>query len=69
MVNESATFTGATVVLVVGLVVMLYGVSLNAGQALNAPMLAGGVIVLVAVGIHTAGIMALDESGHHGADH
>ena len=68
MVNESATFVGATVVLVVGLVVMLYGVSLNAGQALNTPMLVGGVVVLVGVGIHTAGVMALDEP-EHGAEH
>jgi len=62
MVNESATFTGAMLVLVVGLAILLYGVSLNSGQSLNTEMLAGGVVIVVAMGIHTAGVMALDES-------
>ena len=36
---------------VAGLVVMLYGVSLTAGESTNAFMIAGGAIVVVAVGV------------------
>ena len=61
MVNESRTF-GATVALtVVGLGIMLYGVSLNDGQALNAVMGAGSVVLVVALGVLTAGIMFVED--------
>lgn len=45
---------------VLGLVVMLYGVSLTAGQSMNAFMLAGGGIVLLAIGVLTAWEMGGD---------
>lgn len=64
MVNESRTFGAVVGLTVVGLLIMLYGVSLNSGQALNAPMLAGGGVLLVATAALTAGIGAIsaDES-------
>jgi len=62
MVNESFTFGLATVLLLGGLAVMLFGVSLNAGQALNAPLIAGGIVIVAAIGILSAGILGLDEA-------
>lgn len=64
---ETATFWLATLGTVLGLVILLYGVSLNSGAALNTPILAGGVVMIAAVGLHTAGIMRArdrDLGGH-----
>ena len=63
MVNEPRAFGITTVGIVVGLLVLLWGVSLNSGQALNAPMIAGGVIALAAVGMMTYAVWQL-EGGH-----
>jgi hypothetical protein len=65
MVNESVSFGLALLGTVVGLVIMLYGVMLTAGLAMNTFMIVGGVIVLGAIGLHTAALMSLDSS--HGA--
>jgi high-affinity Fe2+/Pb2+ permease len=64
MVNESRTFGAVVALTLGGLAVMLYGVSLNAGQAMNNVMVAGGVVLLVALGLLTMGIDLLeaDES-------
>lgn len=61
MVDESATFGLGLVGTVLGLAVMLYGVSLTSGEALTVPTVVGGVIVLFAVGFHTYGVMVLPE--------
>ncbi|MDY6764393.1 MAG: hypothetical protein SV377_01690 [Halobacteria archaeon] len=50
----------ATLLIVVGLAILLYGVSLNSGQSINMPMIAGGVVVLVAMGIFAGGLMMLE---------
>ena len=63
MVNESAAFGLSLAGIVVGLVIMLYGVFLTAGQSMNTLMMVGGVIVLGAIGLHTATLMGLG-SGH-----
>lgn len=60
MGTGSSTFGLAVALLVGGLLVMLYGVTLNAGESLNTPMLAGGAIVVVAVGVLTYGVMSLE---------
>lgn len=49
MVNEAWTFGGATVLTVIGLAVMLYGVSLTQGLAFNPTMGVGGAIVAVGI--------------------
>lgn len=46
---------------VAGLVILLYGVTLNSGQAVNTPMVAGGVLALCGIGVLTLGILTLDE--------
>jgi len=61
MVNESRTFGLVALLTLAGLGVMLYGVSLNSGQALNGPVIAGGVILVVAVAVLTAGLDALAD--------
>lgn len=60
MGTGSSTFGLAVALLVGGLLVMLYGVSLTAGESLNTPMLAGGTIVVVAVGVLTYGVLSLE---------
>lgn len=59
--NESVTFGLALLGIVVGILVMLYGVSLNAGQSVNAPMLGGSVAVLLSFGGLTLGVAQLDQ--------
>jgi len=61
MVNESRTFGLVVLLTLAGLGVMLWGVTLNSGQALNTPMIAGGVVLVLATAILTAGIGALAE--------
>lgn len=63
MAKESTTFGLSMLLLLVGLAIMLYGVTLNNGQSLNATMLAGGTVAIVGVGVLTGGVLTLD-SGH-----
>lgn len=63
MVNESVTFGMSGLGVIVGLAIMLYGVYLESGMELNPLVLAGGVIVLAAFGLLTAGVARL-EGGH-----
>ena len=62
MVNEPLTFGASIILVIVGLAISLYGVSLNSGQALNTPMIAGSVIILAGIGTLTAGIMRLEDN-------
>lgn len=48
--------------IVLGLAVLVFGVMQNAGQALNAPMVVGGVIVLAAVGLLAGWAMRLEPA-------
>ena len=61
MVNETRDFGLATLLTVVGLAVMLWGVSLNNGTAFYGPMIAGGLVVAVGIGIILVSIMRLEE--------
>jgi len=55
---------------VLGLVVMLYGVSLTAGESLTVFTIIGGGIVLLAVGVLTAWEMGGEgEAEAHGETH
>lgn len=67
MVNEAANFGISVLGTIVGLAILLFGVSQNAGQSLNTPMIAGGVIVLAAMGVLTAWLFRL-EGGHHATE-
>lgn len=60
MVNERTAFGVSTVGVTVGLLILLWGVSLNSGMALNTPMIAGGVVALAAVGVMTALVWRLE---------
>jgi hypothetical protein len=65
MVDDSVMFGASLVGLFVGLAVMLYGVTLTAGQSMNTPMIVGGLIVLGAVGAMTApGLQSDHEHAH-----
>lgn len=63
MVNESVTFGMSGLGVIVGLAIMLYGVYLESGMELTTPVIVGGVIVLAAFGLLTAGVARLD-GGH-----
>jgi len=63
--NDTVLFGLSQVALLAGLATLLYGVSLNAGQAVNTPMIAGGVIILVATGALVAPGLAGDGHGTH----
>lgn len=63
MVDESVTFGLSALGNVVGIVLLLYGVSLTAGQELTTPMVVGGVVILAAIALHTAALASLD-GGH-----
>lgn len=60
MVNETRDFGLATALTVAGLLVMLWGVSLNNGTEFNTPMIAGGVVIAVGIGIITVAVMRLE---------
>lgn len=62
MVSEGRLFDASIVLTVVGLVVMLYGVSLSAGAAVNTPMAAGGAIVAVGIGLIMVGVMRVEAA-------
>lgn len=61
MDKETSMFVLPPFLLIGGLVVVIYGVSLNSGQAINMTMVAGGVVMLVAVGILAFGLMTLED--------
>lgn len=62
MDNETRDFGLATLLTVVGLAVMLWGVSLNNGTAFNGPMIVGGLVVAVGIGLITVAVMRLEGS-------
>lgn len=62
MANQSGTFGLATLLVVAGLLVMLYGVSLNNGTAFNTPMVAGGVVVAAAIGLLVWAVSRLEPA-------
>lgn len=62
MVSETGTFGWAVVLTVVGLVVMLYGVSLDNGTSFNPTMAAGGAVVAVGIGIILVGVLRLEAA-------
>jgi len=69
MVNESRTFGAAAALTVAGLLVMLYGVYLDSGLAMNAPMVVGGTIIVVATTVLTVGIGAIPEESDAESSH
>ena len=60
MVNETRDFGLATVLTVVGLLVMLWGVSLNNGTEFNTPMIAGGVVIAAGIGLILLSVLRLE---------
>jgi hypothetical protein len=67
MAADSMMFGTSLVGVLAGLGVLIYGVTLNDGKALNGVILAGGVIVLLAFGVFTLGVARLEApegSGH-----
>ena len=68
MRSDSIPFVLTMVLTVLGLGIILYGVTLNYGAAFNGPMLAGGVGLLLGIGALTAWIISLDQQAD-AADH
>ncbi|MDZ7689076.1 MAG: hypothetical protein U5J64_10265 [Halobacteriales archaeon] len=49
------------VAVLVGIVVLLYGVFLDSGMEMNTPMLAGGVVMLIGIGILAFALESIEE--------
>lgn len=64
MVNDSVGFGALLVGVAIGLVIMIYGVTLTAGQSVNAPTIVGGAISLGAVFLMTLRIFRLETPAH-----
>lgn len=62
MANESVTFGLTTLITVVGLAIMLYGVSLTSGLELTSYTIIGGVVVVGAIALHAVGLMSMDDA-------
>ena len=62
MANDSPAFIVSTLTVVVGLLIMLYGVSLTSGEELTTFTIAGGLIVLAAIGIHTGALLRMEDA-------
>jgi len=61
MASQRTIFGSAFGLTLLGLAVMLYGVSLNNGAGPNAPIAVGGTVVVLAVGVLAAGVIGIDE--------
>lgn len=66
---RSPVYILAVLGVVVGQAIMLYGVFLTSGETMNTPMAVGGVIVLLAVGLLTAGLFSEDAPPDAGQGH
>jgi hypothetical protein len=62
MVNETRDFGLATLLTIAGLVILLWGVSLNNGTAFNQPMVVGGIVIGVGIGIIMVAVMRLEAA-------
>lgn len=62
MADDAVPFWLALGGVVVGLAVMVVGILQDVGQSLNAPMIAGGVVLLAAVGVLTGWAMRLEPA-------
>jgi membrane-associated PAP2 superfamily phosphatase len=62
MERDSLLFGGAVVGVILGLAIMLYGVSLTAGQTWNTEMLVGGLVTLGAIIVMTIRIGRMESA-------
>lgn len=69
MVNDRTPFVLTILLTVIGLGIILYGVTLNYGAEFNGPMIAGGVVLLLGIGVLTAWIISVDEQHVDSGDH
>lgn len=60
MVSEARSFGIGFGLVVLGLAVLLFGVTLNHGAALNTTIAAGGVVVIGGLAVVTAGVVRID---------
>lgn len=69
MANDGIPFALTLGLTLLGLGIMLYGVLLNHGEAFNGPMIAGGGVLLLGVGVLTAWIVSIDDRPPESGDH
>lgn len=65
MADESRMLGLATIGVIIGAGVLLYGVKQTNGETLNAVMVAGGAVILIATGLLSAAVSRLDWAGEH----
>ena len=64
MANDSITYGILVVGVTLGLALLVYGMSLTAGQSMNTPALVGGLISLGSVGIMVLKVARLPHPTH-----
>lgn len=51
------------VAIIIGTVILLYGVFLDSGMEMNIPMIAGGVVMLIGIGILAFALGSIEQEG------
>lgn len=51
MNSDASLYAGIVLAVTIGLAALVYGMQLSAGQSMNAPAIAGGAVVLAAIGV------------------
>lgn len=64
MANDAITYGILVIGVIVGLVLLVYGMSLTAGKAMNLPAIVGGVLALGAVGVMVLKVARLPHPSH-----
>lgn len=51
MPSDASVYGGTVMAMALGLIALVYGMEVSGGQSMNAPSIAGGVIILLALGV------------------
>jgi xanthine/uracil permease len=51
------------VAIIVGTVILLYGVILDSGMEMNTPMIAGGMVMIIGIGILAFALGSIEQEG------
>ena len=60
MPSDNVVFGSLIVAVAIGLASLVYGMQVSAGQAMNTPAIAGGVVILAAIGLLVLRIVGLE---------
>lgn len=61
MPSDTGLFGGVVVAIAVGLIALVYGMRMSAGQSWNTPSIVGGLIIVAAIAVMSLRIMNIDS--------